>query len=111
MPDREQPEEVLGQGVADHVIHMGAVVLRFILVPLAGDKAVEGLAQLHPRRGLDLDAVELAVLLGHQVVAGKVLHRGQDAVAVAQQGGRHLGHPHRSDLAVAQFHAWQAVAR
>ncbi len=48
--------------------------------------------------GLDLDAVKLPVALGHQVVAGKILHRGQHAVPVAKQRTGHTGHADRTDL-------------
>jgi len=111
MLDREQPKEVFWQGVANHIINVGAVITQLLLVPLAGDESVKGPAILHPRRGLNLDAVKLSSLLGHQVIPRKILHRRKDAVPVAKQGGRHLGHPHGPDLAVAQFHAWQPVAR
>ena len=58
------------------------------------------LPDFHPRCGLDLQAVELSVLFGHQIVPGIVLNRGQDLVATLEQRRRHLGHPDGSDLAV-----------
>ncbi len=48
--------------------------------------------------GLDLDAVKLPVALGHQVIAGKILHRGQHAIPVAEKRTGHASHADCTDL-------------
>ena len=67
-------------------------------MPGTSHKTIMKLVVFRLAGGLDLDAVKLSVALGHQVVAGKILHRGQHAVPVAKQRTGHTGHADRTDL-------------
>ena len=67
-------------------------------MPGAGHKAVIKTVAFRLAGGLDLDAVELPIPLGHQVVAGKILHRKKHAVSVAEKRPGHTGNTNGTDL-------------
>ena len=50
--------------------------------------------------GLDLDAVKLSAFFSHKIVTRKILHRGKDAVSIAEQDAGHPEHAHCAYLAI-----------
>ena len=67
-------------------------------MPGAGHKAVIEAVAFRLAGGLDLDAVKLPIPLGHQVVAGKILHRKKHAVSIAEKRTGHAGNAHGTYL-------------
>ncbi len=94
----QDPEQILVHRPADDVVHLRLGVHHLPKMSGAGHKAVIEAVMLRLAGGLDLDAMKLAVPLGHQVVAGKILHRKKHAVPVAKQRPGHAGNTDRTYL-------------
>ena len=87
----QNPEQILIHCPANNIINLGLGVHHFAVMPGTCHKAVIKPVAFGLAGRLDLDAVEYAVTLGHQVVTGKILHRGQHAIPVAEQRTGHAG--------------------
>lgn len=94
----QDPEQILIHRPADDVINLRLGVHRLSEMSRTCHKAVIKTVMFRLAGGLDLDAVKLAVPLGHQVVAGKILHRKKHAVPVAEKRTGHTGNTHGTYL-------------
>lgn len=94
----QNPEQILIHCPANNVINLGLGVHHLAMMPGTCHKAIVEPVVFRLAGGLDLDAVKNSITLGHQVVAGKILHRGQHAVTIAKQRTGHTGHADCTDL-------------
>ena len=74
--DGQQPKQIVCHRPQRHIIHASDGSLGDVeAVAGAGGKAILGAASLNRLGGLNLDAIKLALLLGHHIVASVVLVR------------------------------------
>ena len=94
----QDPKQILVHRPADDVIHLCLVVCHLSKIPGACHKAVIEAIMFRLAGGLDLDSVEFSATLGHQVVAGKILHRRKHAVPVSEKRPGNASHTHGTYL-------------
>ena len=74
--DGQQPKQIVCHRPQRHIIHASERSLGDVkAVASAGGKSILGAPRLYGLRRLNLDAVELVILLGHYIVARKILVR------------------------------------
>ena len=98
--DGQQPKQIVCHRPQRHIIHASDGSLGDVeAIARASGKAILGAASLDCLRRLNLDAIKLALLLGHHIVARKILKWGKHVVPATQQRAGDASYPNCSNLA------------